>query len=395
MFTKFFKTSAYGKIGDSKSALVSYRPVGSFSSSDYDDLADIGYKKNVIVYRCVQLISRALASVDWTLQDGDETLREHEILDLMNKPNSKQYKTTFIEEAVSYLLLSGNCYVMAKRDDGGNPKSLYLLRPDRITVIPGNGEFPLAYQYQTATKKRLFEVNQETGECDILHIKLFNPLDDWYGMSPIEAAMGSINQHNSIAQQNTSFLQNGGRPSGALMYKSSIDPQKRSELKDNLRNLYEGGRNAGKILLLEGNFEWKEMGLSPKDLDFISGKELAAKEIALAFGVPNILVGSMSSATFANYKEARYNFWEETLIPLLNIVAGEFSNWLQAIFKTDLKLWYDLDSIPALTNKREVEWRKINNADFLTQNEKREAFGYTPIPDSTPDSDAIHLQEHS
>ena len=390
MFTKFFKTNTYGKIGDSKSALVSYRPVGTFSSTDYDDLADIGYKKNVIVYRCVQLISRALASVDWTLQDGDETLREHEILDLMNKPNSKQYKTTFIEEAVSYLLLSGNCYVMAKRNDAGKPKSLYLLRPDRVTVIPSSGEFPLAYQYQTTTKKRLFEVNQETGECNILHIKLFNPLDDWYGMSPIEAAMGSINQHNSIAQQNTSFLQNGGRPSGALMYKSSIDPQKRSELKDNLRNLYEGGRNAGKILLLEGNFEWKEMGLSPKDLDFISGKELAAKEIALAFGVPNILVGSMSSATFANYKEARYNFWEETLIPLLNIVAGEFSNWLQMIFKTDLKLWYDLDSIPALTIKREVEWRKINNADFLTQNEKREAFGYTPLPDS----EARSTQEH-
>ncbi len=394
MFTKFFKNYAYAKygrydkVGDSRSALVSYRPVGTFSSTSYDDLAEVGYKKNVIVYRCVQLISRALASVDWTLQDGDETLREHEILDLMNKPNAKQYKTTFIEEAVSYLLLSGNCYVMAKRDDAGKPTSLYLLRPDRVTIIPGGGEFPLAYQYQTATKKRLFEVNQETGECDILHIKLFNPLDDWYGMSPVEVAMGSINQHNSIAQQNTSFLQNGGRPSGALMYKSSIDPQKRSELKDNLRNLYEGGRNAGKILLLEGNFEWKEMGLSPKDLDFISGKELAAKEIALAFGVPNILVGSMNTATFANYKEARYNFWEETLIPLLNIVAGEFSNWLRMIFRTELRLWYDLDSIPALTNKREVEWRKINNADFLTQNEKREAFGYTPLDETQTAQDA-------
>ena len=382
MFSKFFKNYTYGKIGDSKSALVSYRPVGSFSSNSYDDLADVGYKKNVIVYRCVQLISRALASVEWTLKDGDETLREHEILDLMNKPNAKQYKTTFIEEAVSYLLLSGNCYVMAKRNETNKPKSLYLLRPDRVTIIPGQYEFPLAYQYQIGNKKHLFEVNQETGECDILHIKLFNPLDDWYGMSPIEVAMGSINQHNSIAQQNTSFLQNGGRPSGALMYKSSIDPQKRNELKDNLRNLYEGGRNAGKILLLEGNFEWKEMGLSPKDLDFISGKELAAKEISLAFGVPNILVGSMSSATFANYKEARYNFWEETLIPLLNIVTGEFSSWLQMIFKTDLQLWYDLDSISALTNKREVEWRKINNADFLTQNEKREAFGYTPLDEA-------------
>lgn len=381
MFSKFFKNYMYGKICDSRSSLVSYRTAQGFSSTDYDDLSEVGYKKNVIVYRCVQLISRALASVEWIIQDGDEILNDHKILKLINKPNSKQYKTTFIEEAVSYLLLSGNCYIMAERDKGGTPVSLYLLRPDRITVVPGDGKFPLAYQYQIANKRKLFEVNQETGESDILHIKLFNPLNDWYGMNPIESAIGSINQHNAIVQQNTAFLQNGGRPSGALMYKSSIDPQKRNELKDNLRNLYEGGRNAGKILLLEGNFEWKEMGLSPKDLDFISGKELAAREIALAFGVPSILIGSMSSATFANYKEARYNFWEETLIPLLNIVSGEFSNWFQLIFKTNLKLWYDLDSIPALTKKREIEWRKINNADFLTRNEKREAFGYAPVKD--------------
>ncbi|MBQ7524203.1 MAG: phage portal protein [Alphaproteobacteria bacterium] len=383
MFSKFFKSYSSAKACDTKSALVSYRTARTFASTDYCDLAETGYKKNVVVYRCVQLISRALASVEWVLrktdtQQGiDEVIYNHEILDLINKPNAAQYKTTFIEEAVSHLLLSGNCYIMLDNSNGS--KHLYLLRPDRVSIIPGNGALPLAYQYQFGGKKRIFEVNQETGKCDILHIKLFNPLDDWYGMSPVETAMGAISQHNAIAQQNVAFLQNGGRPSGALMYKSTIDPQKRNELKDNLRNLYEGGRNAGKILLLEGNFEWKEMGLSPKDLDFISGKELAAKEIALAFGVPNILVGSMSSATFANYKEARYNFWEETLIPLLNVFAGELSNWLQMVFKSDLKLWYDLDSIPALSKKREIEWRKINNAEFLTQDEKREAFGYAPL----------------
>ncbi|MDR2667231.1 MAG: phage portal protein [Holosporales bacterium] len=385
MLSKFFKNYVYGKVGNSRSTLVSYRTAKLVSSTDYDDLSEIGYKKNVVVYRCVQLIARALASVEWVLQKSsgheevDEVLYAHEILDIINKPNSKQYKTTFMEEAVSYLLLSGNCYMMVSRDEDGIPRELYLLRPDRIRIIPSRSALPLGYEYMVGNSRKLFEVNQETGECDVLHVKLFNPLDDWYGMSPVEVAMGSINQHNAIAQQNTSFLQNGGRPSGALMYKSTIEPSKREELRENLRNLYEGGRNAGKILLLEGNFEWKEMGLSPKDLDFISGKELAAKEIALAFGIPNILIGCMSSATFSNYKEARYTFWEETLIPLLNIVAGELSNWFEDIFKTEYRLWYDLDSIPALSKRRETEWKKINNAEFLTKNEKREAFGYPPI----------------
>lgn len=380
MLSSIFKNYITGKNRESVSDIVSYRSLGNSSLSDYFELSDSGYKSNVIVYRCVQLIARALASVDWEVKNH-EANNANNILNLIHKPNHQQYKTTFIEEAISHLLISGNCYILASRNKDCTPTALYILRPDRINIIPGKGALPLGYEYTVSSAKQFFKVNQDTGECDILHIKLFNPLDDWYGASPLEVAMGSINQHNAIAQQNTSFLKNGGRPSGALMYKSSLDRTKRDELKSNIRNLYEGGRNAGKILLLEGNFEWKEMGLSPKDLDFISGKELSAKEIALAFGVPSILIGSMASATFSNYKEARYTFWEETLIPLLNIVAGEFSNWFKILFKTDADLSYDLDSIPALSKRRETEWRKINNADFLTINEKREALGYPPLPD--------------
>jgi HK97 family phage portal protein len=385
MLANFLKNYINGRVGDSGSSLVSYRTAKVDSSTDYQDISDVGYKKNVVVYRCVHMIARTVASVNWVMRkmneshEIDEIIYRHEILDLIERPNSNQYKTTFMEAAISHLLLSGNCYIMAIQDNAKKPVELHLLRPDRVKIIPGNSSVPYGYEYSVDKNRRIFKVDPETGTSNILHIKLFNPTDDWYGMSPIEAVLGSISQHNAIAQQNISFLQNGGRPSGALMYNSSLDQQKRSELKNNLKNLYEGGRNAGKILLLEGNFEWKEMGLSPKDLDFVSGKELAAKEIALAFGIPPILIGAMSSATFANYKEARYNFWEETILPILNILAGEMSNWFKSLFKVDLTCWYDLDSIPALSKRRESEWNKISGAEFLTLNEKREAFGYAPI----------------
>ncbi len=384
MFNKIFRN--YFSNSEHQSDLISYKTINTKSSFSYNDLSSTGYKKNVIVFRCITLISRAISSVDWILKsikgdkEVDEIIYKHEILDIINKPNLLRSKNTFIEEAISYLLLYGNCYIEVVRDSISNPKELYILRPDRIKVIPGNDAIPHGYEYSVGNTKKFFPVDSETGKSDILHIKLFNPLDDWYGMSPIEVAMGSIQQHNAIALQNTSFLQNGGRPSGALMYKHMLDSNKRNELKHDLKALYEGGRNAGKILLLEGDFQWKEMGLSPKDLDFTAGKELSAKEIALAFGVPPILIGIMNSATFSNYKEARYNFWEETVIPLLNIFTDSLSNWIKQIFDTDLKLEYDLDSVQALSDRREKEWKKINEASFLTDNEKRAAVGYTSIP---------------
>ncbi|MDR3030947.1 MAG: phage portal protein [Holosporales bacterium] len=383
MLNKLFKN--YVANNNSNSSLISYKTANITSLDNYQELAEIGYKKNVIVYRCVHLISRAVSSVDWILKKAndsntpDDVIYNHKTLDIIKKPNATQYSATFMEAATSYLLLCGNCYIMVVRDENNNPKELHLLRPDRVKIIPGANTIPLGYEYNVGDSKQIFGVEQETGFSDVLHLKLFNPLDDWYGMSPIEVAKSSIAQHNAIAQQNSAYLHNGGRPSGALMYKSNLDQKKRNDLRSDLKSLYEGGRNAGKILILEGDFEWKEMGLSPKDLDFIAGKDLSAKEIATAFGVPPILIGSMSTATFSNYKEARYNFWEETVIPILNLFAGELSNWFKRLFKTEYLVWYDIDSIQALSKRREAEWRKISAAEFLTDNEKREAFGYPSL----------------
>ena len=374
-----FASNNHGSLYDN-SSIISYKPVKSNMNIDYYNLSNNGYKQNVVVFRCVNLIARAIGSVNWLLRevkDGvDSIVYKHSILSLIERPNTHQSKSAFMEDAISQLLISGNCYVMATRGMNDLPNELHLLRPDRVNIIPGRYAVPAGYEYTVSNHVRFFPVDADTGESDILHIKLFNPLDDWYGTSPIEVALKSIQQHNAIAQQNISFLQNGGRPSGALIYKHELEPQLRQELKRDLRALYEGGRNAGKVMLLEGDFEWKEMGLSPKDLDFIDGKEQASKEIALAFGVPPILISNMSSATFANYKEARYNFWEETVLPLLNIIANEFSVWFKQMYKTDLTLTYDMDSIPALVTRREAEWRKINTATFLTDAEKREAVGY-------------------
>jgi HK97 family phage portal protein len=202
-------------------------------------------------------------------------------------------------------------------------------------------------------------------------------------MSPIEAAACSIDQHNAVAGHNLALLQNGGRPSGALIIGQNQDQnltqEQREELRQDIKSLYEGEHNAGKILVLEGGFEWREMGLSPKDLDYINGKNLSAREIAQAYGVPPMLVGVLGDATFSNYKEARFHLWEDTILPLLDYLTDELNLWLAPQFEEGLKLSYDIDRIPAITQRREEAWAKVANAHFLTINEKRRAVGYAPL----------------
>ncbi|HBG34501.1 MAG: phage portal protein [Alphaproteobacteria bacterium GWC2_42_16] len=349
----------------------------------YDTLAEEGYQKNIIVYRCVTLIARGVAGVPWRLYKGDTCLEEHPLLTLLQNPNPQQSLPCFMEALTSYLLLAGNVYVEAIAPEK-EPLELYLLRPDRIRIMPGKSGVPEGYQYTLGGRSIIIPVDPLQGRSSLLHIKSFNPLNDWYGMSPIEAAAHAIDQHNAVAGHNLALLQNGGRPTGALQLRSTGDlltDEQRQELRHEIQNVLEGTRNSGRILILEGNFEWQEMGLSPKDLDFIEGKYLSAREIAQVYGVPPMLVGVPGDATFSNYKEARYHLWEDTILPYLEIIKGELNQWLTPFFGDDLNLTYDVESIPALAPKRDVLWEKIEKASFLTINEKRALIGYPPIPD--------------
>ncbi len=146
-----------------------------------------------------------------------------------------------------------------------------------------------------------------------------------------------------------------------------------------LSEKFSGNSNAGKPLLLEGGLGWQEMSINPKDMDFIESENSAAREIALAFGVPPQLLGINGDNTYSNMQEARLALWEETLIPLLDKIADSMSNWFSYLFKEDIIIDFDRDSISALTEKRENLWAKISNANFMTLNEKRAFVGLPPI----------------
>ena len=352
----------------------------------YESLAQEGFRKNVIAYRCAMQIATAASAVPWLLYDdqGNEIDR-HPLLDLLQHPNPMQDGVTFLESVYAYLEIAGNAYIEAVRpSDDSRPVELYVLRPDRMKIIPGPAGLPQGYQYSVNGQVTSWAADPVTGASSILHLKRFNPLDDWYGMAPMEAALISIDQHNAAGAWNQALLNQGARPSGALVYAPKDGPATLSD--DQLRRLREemgqyhmGDRNAGRPLILEGGLDWREMSLSPKDMDWLAGRNVAARDIALAFGVPAQLVGIPDAQTYANMAEARMAFYEETVVPQVTRVIAGFDHWLTPLFDDRLQLDFDVDDIGALAARRDTQWSKLQNAGFLTLNEKREAAGYGPV----------------
>lgn len=373
--------------------MMGYFGVGSEEPRNYkyQDLAKEGYLKNAIVYRCVNEISKGAAAVPFMIKAGDQILDQHPVIDLLNRPNPLQSYSEFFSSLYGYLLLSGNSYVLKVGSDRGAPTELHQLRPDRIQIKGGGNPIPERYDYIMNGKVAAsYEVDQENGYSELKHIKLWNPLDDYYGCSPLAAAASEVDQHNMSSKHNVNLLNNGARPSGAVIFKPrddagmaiNLSEQQRAQLLTDLNNRFSGAGNAGRPLLLEGDFDWKEMGLSPKDMDFLNLKHLSATEIAMCFGVPSQLVGVPDAQTYANVAEARLALYEETIIPYLRKIESDLNEWLIPMFGDNLAIDFDIDAIPALSERRKKIYENVTSAvreGIMTRNEARERIGLEPV----------------
>jgi HK97 family phage portal protein len=226
----------------------------------------------------------------------------------------------------------------------------------------------------------------------MIHLKTFHPLDDFYGMSPIEAGAFAVDQHNEAMKWIQALLQNSARPSGALVAKegTTLGDEQFQRLQAQIEEQYSGSANAGRPMLLENGLDWKAMGLSPSDMAILDTKFSSARDVALAFGVPPQLLAIPGDNTYSNYKEARLAFYEDTVLPLLGHIMNEFNTWFAEPFD-GAKIIPNLDSIPAIAEKRQEKWDAIDKSRELTIDERREAKGYPALNTIVPGEDGNRL----
>ena len=367
------KASATGRV-------IAYGTSGrvAWSPRDTVSLTKTGFQGNPIGFRAVRLIAEAAAALPLVCQDHERRYETHPILNLIGRPNAAQGRAELFEALYGQLLLSGNGYLEAVGADAGLPIELHVLRSDRMSLVPGADGWPVAYDYAVGGRKHRFDVTG--GVAQICHIKTFHPQDDHYGLSPMQAAATAIDVHNSASRWSKALLDNAARPSGAIVYRGSegqgvMSTEQYERLVEEMEAHHQGARNAGRPMLLEGGLDWKPMGFSPSDMEFQKTKEAAAREIAVAFGVPPMLLGLTGDATYSNYQEANRAFYRLTVVPLVSRVMGSVSQWLSGLAGVVVGLRPDLDQVPALAHERDQQWARVGAATFLSDAEKRALLG--------------------
>jgi HK97 family phage portal protein len=352
----------------------------AWTKTDLAKLTKAGYQNCYAVYACVKQIVDAAGGIPWVLfkrpmsQGGKrEKLDEHALLNLMRRPNPQDGGAAFVKNELAFYLIVGNSYIIKVGPERGEPRELYYMRPDRVHVLPGTRFEPIrGYRYTVdgVPRKPDFKPNE------VLHLKAFHPLDDWYGLSPIEVAAKQVDIQAMAAEWNARLLQNDCRPPGAIVTEGNLEEEQHKRLEEQLEAKMTGYKHAGRPPVFEAGIKWQSFAITPRDMDWLNSDKLNSRKICAVYNVAPELIGDAENKTYSNYQEARKALYMETVLPLMDYLRDEYNNWLTPAFLEE-RLWldYDKDAIEAIREELNAVYERQEKAWWRSINEKRLACG--------------------
>lgn len=403
------KSYIYGIFGNLGTRMISW-PTRSFKS-----LAEEGYKTNPTVFACINEIAVAVAGVKWYVatvdKKGKETRieGEHPLKKLVNDPNPEQSWGDLQSWNISDYLLSGNSLELIIGPRGpfedlaqpltGIPIALWQIQPGSLEAVPTTtGQLGYWRLRQAGMLGTLWGKQTDIHPSRIIHRKSYNPLDRFFGLSPLEAAARDVDTLNVGMTFNYNLLANAGRPEGLLLVKNSMDPVKKKEAQAQVDTSFNDPAQNGRVKLVDGaeGIEYKSIATTPRDMEFKEQRLMSAVSICNVFNVPPELVGVQGQKTYSNYKEARMAFYLECILPHLDRIQEHYQKRLVKSFGPNIVLRYDKDDIEAIQEDRDAKASRARadyQAGLLTANEARHATGEQPVDDALGDVRMLPLSQ--
>ena len=299
------------------------------------------YATHPWVYAATNTIARNISGVPFVFQtSGGVAKNRHGFAELFEKPNRWMGFGQFIESMVSWLTLHGEVFVILRRKSENEvPKEMWPDDPSAWEPVI-NKETKRLIGWEKALengKKVPFRLHE------VIHIKFWNPLDPWRGLSPISAARQGITQDLLANQFNNSFYRNSGAPGGVVEIDETLTDRQFQRLVQQYDDKHGGPGNAHKLLLLEGGAKWKQTSFSQKDMEFLDQKKWNRDETLAVFNVPKGEVGILADgANLAVVKVQAREFWLKNLMPKMKLI--EWGLWSQLFSRINGgRVWGEFD----------------------------------------------------
>jgi phage portal protein BeeE len=188
------------------------------------------------------------------------------------------------------------------------------------------------------------------------------------------------------------MLQNGGTVGMLIQVPetSSISQDQAEEMKARFEERF-GGNNRGRTGVLMGGAKAEPYGFSPEQMDMRSLHRIPEERISAVLRVPAIIAGlgaGLDRSTYANFREAREMFAEQTLMPLYAFDAATMNMQLTPDFTSDnrIKVGFDVTDLRAFQEDEDQKWKRLDAAvktGWVRANEARTDVGLPPDMDDS------------
>jgi len=326
------------------------------------------------VYACASIIARNVAKVPLRLYQQLQKkmeIEDHVLLELLQNINPIHTQYELWELTVTWLELTGNSYWYLPKNRLNVPGEIWPVPPDRMWVVPDKQEIIKGYLYRYQGKQIAFDRDE------IVHLRYPDPNNIYYGCSPLKAAAYSYDIDLYMKKYSLNLFKNDGRPKGVLETDQTLDEPTTDRLRHAWHRTYGGIENQGKIAILQAGAKYKNVQVSPSELDFMASRKLTRDDILAIFGVPGSKLGLVEDVNRANAEANDYTFQSEVISPRLKLIGSKLNKDLTP--KYDLKLSLQFDDPVPKNRVLLLKERETNLKNYVTTiNEEREALGKKP-----------------
>jgi len=350
------------------------------------------YNDSTAVSIPINMIAEAFASIEPVIKKQNIIIPEHPILDLLKKPSSFFTQSLFFEALAKNYLITANAYVVALGGVNRPPLELQPISPSNVSEVEGGQGLVARFIISGNSLSGSYEINKNNksvryfkgGLSEIKQIRGFSVKNNSLlrGQSLLISASAEVRQHILGNTHNVSMLERGGRLSVVFNLSDNLSQDDFLAAKENIKSQYGGASKAGEIGVTGGSkLDIKELGTNNKDMDFAKLQEMAKQAVALQYKVPLPLITTAAS-TFSNMREARLALYDDAVLPLADRIFGALTMLLMPRYgedPTDVQITYDIDSITALSIRRNEELKLRRDLNLESLNEFRASIGREPV----------------
>jgi len=351
-----------------------------YAKTNYPALVNEGWKKNELIYACIDRIARTASQVATKIVDKDGNEQpDHLLRHLLSHPNPYMAEYDFWQAVIIYLNLAGVAYFEKERSNAGNVVGLWPMRPDWTSPVQSSSQFISAYQYKAPGRAPIYLEPK-----DVLVFKNYDPLDLYNGFAPavVAARVGDID--NSETDFIKTFWERGGVPTGLLTSTQHLSDAQVELIRKRWGERYGGFKNWLEPAVLDADASYQKTGLTFEEMGFETLDDRNEARICMVMNVPPIIVGAavgLKRSTYSNYEEARKSWWQDTLIGLYEHFDDVINTQLAPEFG-DAVMKFDYSQVPALQEDMNTEWQRYLQAvqaGVITVNEFRDGVGLPVI----------------